>query len=74
MSTSSTRDDPPREGEGGKLPAGGEVQFPVRKGDRRVIQFLSFGPGYEGPFTQLPALVVQELWLADASVPVLVLH
>lgn len=66
--------DPPREGGDGKLPAGGEVMFPVKKGDRRVVQFLSFGPGYEGPFTQLPALVVQELWLEDASAPVLLLY
>jgi len=66
--------DPPREGDGGKLPAGGEVQFPVKKGDRRVVQLLTFGKGYEGPFTQLPALVVQELWLEGAAAPVLVLY
>lgn len=66
--------DPVREGQDGKLPAGGEVMFPVRPGDRRVVQFLSFGPGYEGPFTQLPALVVQESWLEGAAAPVLLLH
>ena len=66
--------DPAKEGKDGKLPAGGEVLFPVRPGDRRVVQFLSFGPGYEGPFTQLPALVVQELWLEGAAKPTLVLH
>lgn len=65
--------DPPREADQ-KLPQGGEVMFPVRKGDRRVLQFLTFGPGYEGPFTQLPALVVQEHWLADAVGPTIVLH
>ncbi len=66
--------DPVREGQDGKLPAGGEVLFPVRPGDRRVVQFLSFGPGYEGPFTQLPALVVQESWLEGTAAPVIVLH
>lgn len=66
--------DPPREGGDAKLPAGGEVLFPVRKGDRRVVQFLSFGPGYEGPFTQLPALVVQELWPEGTDRPVLLLY
>jgi hypothetical protein len=66
--------DPVREGQDGKLPAGGEVMFPVRPGDRRVVQFLSFGPGYEGPFTQLPALVVQESWVEGATAPVLLLH
>ena len=66
--------DPVREGQDGKLPAGGEVMFPVRRGDRRVVQLLSFGPGYEGPFTQLPALVVQESWLDGEERPVLLLH
>jgi hypothetical protein len=66
--------DPPREGKDAKLPAGGEVMFPMRRGDRRVVQFLSFGPGYEGPLTQLPALVVQELWLEGAKGPELLLY
>jgi hypothetical protein len=66
--------DPVREGADGKLPSGGEVLFPVRRGDRRVVQLLSFGAGYEGPFTQLPALVVQESWLPDEEEPVLLLH
>ena len=48
--------------------------FPVRRGDRRVVQFLSFGVGYEGPFTQLPALVVQESWLPGTERPILLLH
>lgn len=63
--------DPPKEGKDAKLPAGGEIQFPVRKGDRRVVQMLTFGPGYEGPLTQLPALIVQEHWLDDADGPTL---
>ncbi len=63
--------DPQREGKDAKLPAGGEIQFPVRKGDRRVVQMLTFGPGYEGPLTQLPALVVQEHWLDDEPVPIM---
>lgn len=66
--------DPAKEGDDGKLPAGGEVLFPVRRGDRRVVQLLSFGAGYEGPFTQLPALVVQESWLAGEERPTLLLH
>jgi hypothetical protein len=63
--------DPQKEGKDAKLPAGGEIQFPVRKGDRRVVQMLTFGPGYEGPLTQLPALVVQEHWLDDEPLPTL---
>jgi hypothetical protein len=63
--------DPQKEGKDAKLPAGGEIQFPVRKGDRRVVQMLTFGTGYEGPLTQLPAIVVQEHWLDDADRPTL---
>ncbi|WP_437594291.1 hypothetical protein [Sorangium sp. So ce1000] len=59
--------DPPR-GDS-ELPRGGEVMFPIRRGDRRVIQILTFGPGYDGPFTLLPAIVVQEQWLDDEPAP-----
>ncbi|WP_437518010.1 hypothetical protein [Sorangium sp. So ce1099] len=59
--------DPPRGGS--ELPRGGEVMFPIRRGDRRVIQILTFGPGYDGPFTLLPAIVVQEQWLDDEPAP-----
>ncbi|XYI03707.1 hypothetical protein ACMHYB_29660 [Sorangium sp. So ce1128] len=54
---------------GSELPRGGEVMFPIRRGDRRVIQILTFGPGYDGPFTLLPAIVVQEQWLDDEPAP-----
>lgn len=63
--------DPQTDGKDGKLPSGGEVLFPIRRGDKRVIQILTFGPGYEGPLTQLPAIVVQEHWLDDEERPVL---
>lgn len=59
--------DPPRAGS--ELPRGGEVMFPMRRGDRRVIQILTFGPGYDGPFTLLPAIVIQEQWLEDEPAP-----
>ncbi|XXX82422.1 hypothetical protein WMF30_27075 [Sorangium sp. So ce134] len=59
--------DPPRGGS--ELPRGGEVMFPIRRGDRRVIQILTFGPGYDGPFTLLPAIVVQEQWLDGEPAP-----
>ena len=59
--------DPPRGGS--ELPRGGEVMFPIRRGDRRVIQILTFGPGYDGPFTLLPAIVIQQQWLDDEPAP-----
>ena len=31
------------------LPAGGELVFPVRPGERRVFSFWTLGDGYDGP-------------------------
>jgi hypothetical protein len=52
-----------------EMTRGGEVLLPLRRGDRRVIQILTFGPGYDGPFTLLPAIVVQEQWLEGDAAP-----
>lgn len=57
---------------GSDLPRGGEVMLPLRPGDRRVIQLLTFGPGYDGPFTILPAVVLQEQWLEGDPAPTLI--
>lgn len=60
---------PSKSRESGEMTRGGEAMFPIRRGDRRVIQILTFGPGYDGPFTLLPAIVVQEQWLDDEPAP-----
>ena len=46
---------------------GGETIVPLRKGDRRVIRFWTFGPGYDGPLTVLPDFVLQEDWQSGAA-------
>lgn len=53
------------------MPGGGEVLFPMRRGDRRVIQLGTFGEGYDGPLTVIPALLLQEQWADGAEAPVI---
>ncbi|AKT37280.1 hypothetical protein [Chondromyces crocatus] len=60
---------PPKDSD---LPRGGEVMFPIRRGDRRVFQILTFGAGYDGPFTLLPAIILQEQWLDGDPQPTLI--
>ena len=57
---------------GSDLPRGGEVMFPLRPGDRRVVQLLTFGAGYDGPFTILPAVVLQEHWIEGDPTPTVI--
>ncbi len=47
-----------------RVPGAGELTFPVRPGERRVFMFWTLGPGYDGPLTVVPALVVQSHWLS----------
>jgi hypothetical protein len=54
------------------LPAGGELVFPMRPGERRVFSFWTLGEGYDGPLTVIPALVAQSDWSGEH--PFLVLH
>jgi hypothetical protein len=46
-------------------PSSGEVIFPLRKGEVRVLGGWTFGEGYDGPLTVLPAFVLQEDWRED---------
>jgi len=48
---------------------GGEVQFPVRRGDRRVIQVWTGEADAAGVFKPRPALLIQEHWLEDRAAP-----
>ena len=57
-------------GSGSALPRGAEALFPIRRGDRRVIQILTFGAGYDGPFTLLPAIIIQEQWVEGDAAPI----
>ena len=57
-----------------RLPGPGQITFPVRTGDRRVFLFWTLGPGYDGPLTVVPAVVLQESWLADGDSPSITLN
>ncbi|HVK71280.1 MAG TPA: hypothetical protein VM694_42790 [Polyangium sp.] len=48
---------------------GGEVQFPMRRGDRRVVQIWTGGVDAAGVFKPKPSLIIQEHWLEDRASP-----
>lgn len=48
----------------------GEVQLPLRRGDRRVVQFWTAGTDAQGNFTPKPVMVVQEHWLEGDAAPI----
>jgi hypothetical protein len=52
-----------------RVPGAGELIFPVRPGERRVFMFWTLGPGYDGPLTVVPAVVLQSHWLAGSMNP-----
>ena len=48
----------------------GEVQFPLRRGDRRVIQFWTQEKDREGGTVPAPSLVLQEQWVDGSPAPI----
>ena len=56
-----------------QMPGDGEVVLAVRKGDLRVIQWWTFGPGYDGPLTVLGSVMLQQKWPEGANEPSFVL-
>ncbi len=64
--------DPPAD-RATNMPGDAELQFPVRRGDRRVLQLWTFGPGYDGPLTVVPALTLHEEWVDDSGPSLLLL-
>jgi hypothetical protein len=53
---------------------GGEVIFPVRHGDRRMIEWSTFGDGYEGPMGVELAFVISESWVSDEPTPTILVR
>jgi hypothetical protein len=47
----------------------GEVQFPLRRGDRRVIQLWGTKTGPAGVGEVVPSLVLQEQWVEGEAAP-----
>jgi hypothetical protein len=52
-----------------RVPGAGQVTFPVRVGERRAFLFWTLGPGYDGPLTVVPAVVLQASWHSEADGP-----
>ncbi|WP_437680734.1 hypothetical protein [Sorangium sp. So ce131] len=58
------RVDAPRGGDtDGGFPGGVSLVFPVRRGDRRVIEILSAEVGYRGASGLVPSVVISEQWI-----------
>lgn len=46
-----------------------EVQLPLRRGDRRVVQLWTEGKDAEGAFRAEPGIVIQEHWVEGEGAP-----
>lgn len=53
---------------------GGEIVFPVRRGDRRVFEWSTFGESYEGPGFPELAFLISESWAPDEPSPRIIAH
>ena len=58
---------------GSPAPEAAEVVFPIRPGDRRILEFFSFGETYGGSMVS-PGLVLQEYWIEGATAPTIVMY
>jgi hypothetical protein len=56
-----------------RMPGGGTLLLAATPGDRYVFTFWTFGPGYDGPLTVVPAVQVQVSWLDGKTAPTLLL-
>lgn len=66
--------EPPSEDDSSeRMPRDGEVVMAVRPGTQRVIQFWTFGPGYDGPLTVLGDVILQQKWEEDDPSPAFIL-
>lgn len=54
------------------FPEGGEVVFPVRRGDRRAIEWLEIASGYKGMTSVTPSFVLSEQWPPGDEAPTIV--
>ena len=62
--------DPP----GSWVPPGGEVMFPVRRGDRRVFEWSTFGDSYEGVGAPEVAFRISESWAPGDAAPTILVR
>jgi hypothetical protein len=47
----------------------GEVQFPLRRGDRRIVQLWGYGTDASGGVKAMPRIVIQEHWVEGEAAP-----
>jgi hypothetical protein len=62
----------PETGGNSSFSFGGEILFAVRRGDRRVFEWCTFGDSYEGPGEPLVAFQISEDWVGEEERPTLV--
>jgi hypothetical protein len=55
-------------------PPGGEIVFAVRRGDRRVFEWSTFGESYEGPGSPEVAFLISEAWVSGDPGPSIIVH
>lgn len=58
----------------GTFPEGGEIVFPIRKGDRRLFEWQSVEFGYKGANSVVNFMVISETWLPGEEKPVIYAH
>jgi len=56
------------------FPEGGEIVFPVRRGDRRVFEWITVEFGYKGSTNASSLFVLSEAWLPDEEKPMIFLR
>ncbi len=68
----SMRLDPFRKEEWSTFPEGAQLVFPVRRGDRREIEWLVIAFGYKGMNSVEPAFELSEQWAPGDERPMIV--
>jgi len=53
---------------------GADIIFPVRPGDRRLIQVLEFGEAYAGPGHPVLSFTISEQWIDGEAAPIVVAY
>jgi len=56
----------------GGAPMGGDIIFPVRRDDRRMIEYSTFGDSYEGVGTPEFDFMISESWAPGEPGPIIV--
>jgi hypothetical protein len=66
--------DPVKKDDFSEFPDGADIVFPVRRGDRRVIEWLMISFGYKGMQSMEPFLVLSEQWPEGDERPTIVVQ